>query len=51
LSKALQDFIALDLERAALDVDAQNPTGALALYEKLGFEARKRTILFQKHLA
>ena len=51
LSKALQDFIALGLERAALDVDAQNPTGALALYEKLGFEARKRTILFQKHLA
>jgi ribosomal protein S18 acetylase RimI-like enzyme len=50
LSKALRDFVALGFERAALDVDTQNPTGALRLYERLGFEAYKRTILFQKQL-
>ena len=36
------------LEQAALDVDTQNPTGVLRLYEKLGFEAAKRTITFKK---
>ncbi len=31
-----------------MDVDTQNPTGALRLYENLGFEAAKRTITFMK---
>jgi ribosomal protein S18 acetylase RimI-like enzyme len=50
LSRTLQAFSDIGLERAALDVDAQNPTGALRLYEKVGFEAVKRTIIFHKQL-
>jgi len=50
LSKSLYAFSDIGLERAALDVDAQNPTGALRLYEKVGFEAVKRTIMFHKQL-
>lgn len=32
------------LERAVLDVDTANPSGALGLYESLGFEATNRTV-------
>ena len=46
--QSLNDFAALGFMRAALDVDTENPTGALQLYEKLGFEAVKRTIVFLK---
>jgi ribosomal protein S18 acetylase RimI-like enzyme len=31
-------------QRASLGVDADNPTGALGLYEKLGFRTRTETI-------
>lgn len=50
LSQSLRNFFAAGMERAALDVDTQNPTGALRLYEKLGFEAAKRTIHFTKEV-
>ena len=33
---------------AALSVDAQNPSGALALYEKVGFEVRKTTLILER---
>jgi ribosomal protein S18 acetylase RimI-like enzyme len=46
----MKEFHAEGMERAALDVDTQNPTGALRLYEKLGFEAVKRTITFTKEV-
>jgi hypothetical protein len=36
--------------RAALDVDTQNPSGALQLYKKLAFTAVKQNITFQKQL-
>lgn len=48
LSHTLNAFIAAGLEQAALDVDTQNPTGALRLYEKMGFTAVKRTAYFVK---
>jgi ribosomal protein S18 acetylase RimI-like enzyme len=48
LSHSLEEFKASGLEQAALDVDTQNPTGALRLYENLGFIAIKRTITFVK---
>ena len=35
-------FLAAGMERAALAVDTQNPTGALSLNENLGFMAVKR---------
>jgi ribosomal protein S18 acetylase RimI-like enzyme len=48
LGQSMREFLAAGMERAALDVDTQNPTGALGLYEKLGFEAVRRTITFTK---
>jgi mycothiol synthase len=39
-----------DIEIAALGVDAENPTGALALYEKLGFSRHKTGIAYRKPL-
>jgi mycothiol synthase len=50
LTQALAVFRAEGLERAALDVDTQNPTGALRLYEKHGFEVVKETIHFTRSL-
>jgi len=50
LSHSMDEFKASGLEQAALDVDTQNPTGALRLYEKLGFIAVKRMIAFTKTL-
>lgn len=38
------------LDKAALGVDTENPTGALRLYENLGFYAMRRSITFTKEL-
>jgi ribosomal protein S18 acetylase RimI-like enzyme len=38
------------MEQAALDVDTQNPSGALQLYEKLGFTAVKRRVTLHKQI-
>jgi ribosomal protein S18 acetylase RimI-like enzyme len=38
------------LDWATLGVDTTNPTGALRLYERLGFAQVKRFISFQKSL-
>jgi ribosomal protein S18 acetylase RimI-like enzyme len=50
LVKSLQLFQAEGLPRAALDVDVENPTGALRLYEKHGFQAFRESIHFVKQL-
>lgn len=34
-------------ERAGLEVDADNPTGALGLYERLGFSVRSRRVTYR----
>lgn len=47
---SIRAFLAEGLQRAGLDVDTQNPTGALRLYEKLGFAAIKSTIIYIKKL-
>lgn len=36
------------IDEAMLDVDAQNPTGALQLYEALGFEVRDSSVAHRK---
>lgn len=36
------------LDRAALTVDAANPTGALALYERHGFGVRQQAVTYRK---
>ncbi len=42
IGESLRRFTAAGLERAALTVDAENTTGALGLYERLGFVVVKR---------
>jgi len=41
-------FKAAGLDYAGLTVDADSPTGALSLYERLGFTVIKRLIIFSK---
>lgn len=50
LVHSLNAFIEEGMTQAALDVDTQNPSGALQLYEKLGFTAVKRRVTLQKPL-
>lgn len=50
LVHSMRAFAAEGLQRAGLDVDTQNPTGALRLYEKLGFESVKRSVFFTKDI-
>ncbi|OGT28497.1 MAG: hypothetical protein A2Z17_02480 [Gammaproteobacteria bacterium RBG_16_66_13] len=38
------------MTEAALEVDADNPTGALRVYERLGFVAVKRRIIYRRSL-
>lgn len=50
LVKSLRLFQAEGLLRVALDVDAENPSGALRLYDKHGFTVAKESIHFVKKL-
>jgi ribosomal protein S18 acetylase RimI-like enzyme len=47
ISRSLSRFRAEGFTHAALGVDAENPTGALGLYEALGFRVRHRAVTFQ----
>jgi ribosomal protein S18 acetylase RimI-like enzyme len=48
LVEGMRAFKAEGLEFAALGVDAHNPTGALGLYESLGFVSYKTTVAYEK---
>ena len=48
LSRAMRAFRDDDMEFACLAVDSENPSGALGLYERLGFAVEKRSILYTK---
>ncbi len=48
LCEAMRAFQAQGLDYATLGVDTQNPSGALGLYEGLGFAPIKRFIVFAK---
>lgn len=50
LGHALSQFQTEGFKHAALEVDAENPSGALRLYEKHGFKAVRETIHFVKIL-
>ena len=45
---ALRNLHAAGMTDAMLGVDSQNPTGALGLYERLGFEAWQRSAAWQR---
>jgi mycothiol synthase len=46
LSEALRRQQAAGYERATLEVDTESPTGALGLYERIGFQATHREVSF-----
>ena len=48
LARALLKLKELGMTEAALGVDAQNPNGALGLYESLGFRQLKRWVTYRK---
>ena len=48
LAKALAACEAAGLERAVLDVDSENPTGALGIYTRLGFTESSRSMSFTR---
>jgi mycothiol synthase len=48
LCESMRAFKAAGLDYAVLGVDSENPTGALGLYERVGFAIVKRFILFSK---
>lgn len=47
LAEVLAAYRAVDLERAVLDVDADNPTGALGVYTRLGFAPTARDVSYR----
>lgn len=48
LAHALVAYRDAGYQRAGLDVDSENPTGALGLYERLGFTLKHRSITWTK---
>ncbi len=50
LAHSLRAFRQAGFSQAALDVDAENPSGALRLYQKLGFCAIRQELHFVKRL-
>ncbi|HET6986746.1 MAG TPA: acetyltransferase, partial [Kribbella sp.] len=47
LAKVLADGVQAGYQRAGLGVDADNPTGALGLYEGLGFTVHSKWISYR----
>ena len=50
-AEALRRLAAAGLSEAGLGVDAENPTGALGLYEGLGFEVHQRWLTYRRSLS
>jgi ribosomal protein S18 acetylase RimI-like enzyme len=50
LADAMRRFAAAGLDKASLDVDSENPSGALALYTKMGYVAVNRSLAWDKEL-
>ncbi|MDQ0756742.1 GNAT family N-acetyltransferase [Arthrobacter sp. B3I4] len=50
LADAMRRFAAAGMDKASLDVDSENPTGALALYTKLGYVTVNRSMAWDKEL-
>lgn len=46
IASTLHGFAAAGIETALLDVDTVNPTGALGVYERMGFAAAERSVAY-----
>ena len=50
LTRSIAAMRAEGFERVGLDVDADNPTGAVRVYERLGFTESRRQLIYSKTL-
>jgi mycothiol synthase len=50
LCEAMRRFKTAGLDFAALNVDTENPSGALGIYTRLGFAATQRVVVFAKEV-
>lgn len=50
LVEAMRRFKAAGMDNAGLQVDTENPSGALGLYERLGYSPTHRTLTYDKAL-
>lgn len=50
LTRAMESFHEAGLEYAGLDVDVENPTGALGTYTRLGYERERGSVCYSKEL-
>ncbi|MFN2145864.1 MAG: GNAT family N-acetyltransferase, partial [Anaerolineales bacterium] len=50
LTRSIQMFIDMGMEETALGVDTENPSGALKLYQGVGYVEDKRQITYRKLL-
>lgn len=50
LAEAMRRFRADGMEHAGLGVDTENPSGALGLYERMGYTPTRRSMAFEKFL-
>jgi ribosomal protein S18 acetylase RimI-like enzyme len=51
LVRSMEAFRAVDLEAAMLGVDTENPTGAVGIYERVGFRPIRRFVRLQRPYA
>lgn len=51
LAEAMRRFKASGMENAGLGVDTENPSGALGLYERMGYTPTRRSMAFEKALS
>ncbi|HEX7399660.1 MAG TPA: GNAT family N-acetyltransferase, partial [Candidatus Limnocylindrales bacterium] len=51
LVRSMEAFRAAGMEAASLGVDAENPTGAVGLYERLGFAVNRRFVRLRRPVA
>ena len=47
LAKVLTEAVQAGYQRAGLGVEADNPTGALGLYESLGFSVHSKWVTYR----
>lgn len=50
LADGMRRFAAAGMDYAALDVDTENPTGAVGLYERMGYQPVHKSMAFDKEL-
>jgi mycothiol synthase len=50
IARSLKLYKEQKMNEAALGVDAENPSGALRLYQEMGFHIERRTAVYRKHL-